>query len=69
MSRSRSRSRSGSGSSGYGVGLGEKVENAERCGELEFDASTQESEFGGMEGKVYVLGLVQVELLGVNGWD
>lgn len=79
MSRSRSRSRSSSRfwswswSSGYGVGLGEKVEYAERCGELGFDASAREFERLGkvvgaaMEGDVYELLLVLVELLGLTG--
>lgn len=71
-SRSRSRSLSRSWSSGYGVGLGEKVEYAERCGELGFDASAREFErlgkvVGGAMGDVYELLLVLVELLGLTG--
>lgn len=76
MSWSRSRSLSRSRSSGYGVGLGEKVEYAERCGELGFDASAREFErlgkevgkvVGGAMGDVYELLLVLVELLGLTG--
>lgn len=59
------------------MGLGENVEYAERCGELGFDASAREfgrlgKEVGkvvgaAMEGDVYELLLVLVELLGLTG--
>lgn len=62
---SRSRSRSG-WSSSYG-GLGEKVENAERCGELALKRLGREAMEAAMEGEEYVLVLVLAELLGLTG--